>query len=211
VPSGETTCQFCGSTAPPLSAPSRSDVFARVKSSPEYQRRTSPERQAALPKYPAIAKVLPAVVIVMFIGGSAFMAVMMLVVGGVFGVAGARLGGPMGGGLSLAPLLMALCPMAFVALGVFIFLHLRKKMREFQQAPILADAALIVGKRTQVSGGSGDSSATTRYFVTVEREDGSRTEFLAMTPDLYSRVAEEDAGVLFTRSTLALDFDRVAT
>ncbi len=74
---------------------------------------------------------------------------------------------------------------------------------------MLARPAVIVAKRMAVSGGSGDSSASTSYYLTAEFEDGTREEYQPMTPALYGRVAEDDAGVLFTRSSLALDFDRV--
>ena len=68
---------------------------------------------------------------------------------------------------------------------------------------------IIAGKRTAVSGGGKNSSATTSYFVTAEFQDGRREEFATLTPQVYSKVAEEDAGVLFLRDQYALDFDRV--
>ncbi|MCX7426948.1 MAG: DUF2500 family protein [Planctomycetia bacterium] len=85
------------------------------------------------------------------------------------------------------------------------------EVREFQSAPVLAQAAIVVGKRTCLSGGSGNSSATTSYHLTAEFEDGARAEFQATRPDLYGCVSEGDAGVLFSRASVALDFDRVAT
>jgi hypothetical protein len=131
--------------------------------------------------------------------------VMMLTVAGGF----AAMSGSFGRGFSLIPCVAVICPLAFVGLGVALGVTFFKKMRHYEESPVVARAALIVSKRLSVSGGSGDSSASTSYFVTAEFEDGSREEFQAMTPQLYGRLAERDAGVLFTRATLAVDFDRV--
>jgi hypothetical protein len=100
----------------------------------------------------------------------------------------------------------ALVPL--VIFGLIIAASFRKT-RGYRQAPVWARAAVLVGKPTEVAGGSGESGATTRYFLTAECEDATRGEFEALTPDLYGRLVEGDAGVLFTRAAYALDFDRV--
>jgi hypothetical protein len=160
---------------------------------------------AALPRLPAIAKIIPLFVAGAFILASVFGLLITLSVAGGF----AAFGGSFGGGMSLIPLAMAICPLAFIGLGIAIGVMFFKKMRHFDESPVVARAVLITSKRMSVTGGSGDSSASTDYFVTAEFEDGSREEFQAMTPQFYGRLAERDAGVLFTRATLALDFDRV--
>ena len=68
-----------------------------------------------------------------------------------------------------------------------------------------------MAKRTAVSGGSGNTSATTSYHLTAEFEDGNRAEFQPIHAELYGRLVEGDAGVLFSRAWVALDFDRVTT
>ena len=130
------------------------------------------------------------------------MTLMML---GAAGVVGSTFGGPAGS----APALMALCPMSFVVIGVFLIVHLAKKASAYANAPIIARLAIVVGKRTAVSGGGKNSSASTSYFITVELEDGQREELQPMAHDFFGRVAENDAGVLFSRAKIALDFDRV--
>ncbi len=214
VKPGEAVCQFCGSSmrlpeTQPSNTASRQDEFERIKRSPEYQRRDSVQRHDALPKVSALAQAIPMAIIVVFIGVSGFIAFMAMVMAGLFGFIGLGVAGPLGAGFSIIPLIMAVVPIGFVGLGIFLFTRVRKKFCEFRDAPIHTAAAVIIGKRTQVSGGSGDSSATTAYFITVELEDGARKEFGLMTPDLYARVAEDDVGVLFSRATIALDFDRV--
>ena len=185
VPPGGVKCEFCGSTVVPPESPSRLAVFEQIKRSAEYERRNSPERLAALPRYPGCAKVFTVVFPLVPIGFGAVGTVAVLFAVAVFGAP--------------AAVLLALCPAFFlVLLGVLIQLQFRKKLRAFEHAPALARAAVITSKR-----GNG------RYFLTAEFEDGSRGEFETLGRDLYDRVAEGDAGVLFTRGPGALDLDRV--
>ncbi len=66
----------------------------------------------------------------------------------------------------------------------------------------------VVAKRTQVSGGSGDSSAFTRYYATFEFEDGGRTE-LPLTGPQYGLLVEGDFGELTYQGTRFIDFVRM--
>jgi len=212
---GQGKCEYCGAiqhhpTSRQAEAqPGDRQMFERVKQSPAWANRNSPERQARLPEMSALATTAPLFILGVFIAISGVIAVGALLMSGIFGVVGFGMGGALGGGLALIPIFMAIVPIGFVVFGIFAFTKMRRKMTDFKHAPILSHAALITGKRTQVSGGSGDSSATTRYFVTAEFEDGQRNELTAMTPDLYGRVCEGDAGVLFVRDRFALDFDHV--
>ncbi|MCZ7667005.1 MAG: DUF2500 family protein [Chloroflexi bacterium] len=142
---------------------------------------------------PTLAAVAPFLICAGFIVVSAFIAVMALVMSGVFGFAGVRMGGPLGGGIALVPAFMALMPAGFVVLGVVMFRNIARCSPTFA-TPTESHPALIVGKRTQVSGGGRNSSASTSYFFTAQFEDGRREELALMTPDLYSRVSEGDAG-----------------
>ena len=203
VPTGGVACEFCGSSAPsPVAsvghttgAATNETLFARIKDSTDFARRNTPERQAALPKFPSFALVVPIVFFTIFIGIAVFMTGASIVMAGVAG--------------SPIPALMSLCPMAFIGIGIFGMVTVVKKAKDFQGAVVVARPAIIVGRRTNVSGGSGDSSASTNYFLTAEFEDGTREEFQPMQADLFARIAERDAGVLFSRSKIALDFDRV--
>ena len=193
---GSPTCEYCGSSAMSPKAAPAADLFEQIERSPQYEQRNSPERHAALPTYSGLAKAAPIAFFVVFIVAGLSMAAMAAIMAGEVG--------------SPIPLLMGLVPLSFAVLGVFLIIQFSKKHHAFDQAAIVARAAVVVGKRTAVSGGSGDSSATTAYYLTAEFEEGARAEFQTMTPDLYGRVAERDAGVLFTRASLALDFDRVS-
>ncbi len=215
VAQGNTICEYCGSTwdrvvpAAVATQLSAGNVYDQIKGSPSWADRNSPTRQAAIPQMPALASVAPIIFFVVFITMSGFMAFTMLGVSGILGAVGFSQGGPFGSGVAIVPAFMALVPIGFVVLGIFMAVKHGKTMRTFQDAPTLGHAAVIVGKRTQISGGGKDSSASTRYFVTAEFEDGRREEFGLMTPGLYGKVTEGDAGVLFVRSTFVLDFDRV--
>ena len=206
---GGARCDYCGSAVETAAEPSRREIFEKIKTSPHYEHRNAPQRLASLPQFPAGAKALAMAVPIVFIAISGIMAIGMLVMAGVVGMGIGLAGGGSLAGVSVIPLLMALVPVGFVAIGVFMLVSFRKKFRQFDRAPVLARPAIVVGKRTAVSGGSGNSSASTRYFLTAEFEDGNRGEFQTMTPELYGRAAEEDAGVLYTRATMALDLDRV--
>ncbi len=190
-------------------APSKDrDVFARIRQSPAWAERHSPLRQARLPQMSPLATVAPILFLVIFIMAAGFIGMMMLGMAGT--AAGFSRMGPMGGGFALMPAFMALVPGGFIVLGVFMLAKHVKSTGAFRSAPIQSHAAIIAGKRTQVSGGGQNSSASTTYYITAEYENGRRDEFATMTHDLYARVSEGDAGVLFVRNRYALDFDRLA-
>lgn len=216
LPQGRTICEFCGSSwdrVLPAAVASQScdgSVYDRIKESRVWADRHSPLRHGRLPQMPALATVAPLIFLILFVGISAFIAFMALGISGILGFAGFRLGGPIGAGFSLFPAFMAVVPIGFVVLGIFMFQKQRQVVRDFQTAPTATHAAVIAGKRTQVSGGGEHSSASTHYFLTAQFEDGRREEFAVMASDLYGRVSQGDAGVLFVRGTFALDFDRVA-
>ncbi len=203
------TCAYCGSHLPMSENTEKTAVFARIKSSAEYTDGNSRERHARLPKYGNIQKVFLGVFFVMFIGGGAFMFIVLLGMAGIFGLAGSQARGGFGAAFSLVPLLMAIVPLGFVVLGIFLSLGIRKKMKSIENDPVQTIPVIIVDKRTHVSGGSGKSSASTNYFVTCETEDGSRKEYQVWGGKTYGRISADDAGILFVRAGYGLDFDRV--
>jgi hypothetical protein len=209
-PAGAVTCSYCGLHLPQTpEGDDRGAVFDRIRRSPQFAERNSPERHARLPKYQAVHKAFFFVFFAMFIGGTFFIFVMALGMSGVLGFAGFRIGGGFGGGMALIPLVMSLVPLGMAAAGVMLFLTLRKKMETIETAPVEATPVIVVDKRTQVSGGGSDSRASTHYFVTCETEDGPRREYPVWDGALYGRMAAGDAGILYLRADHALDFDRV--
>jgi len=214
IEAASVTCSYCGSAVVvdkrvvDDGQSSAAAPFDQIKASPEYAQRESPERLARLPKLPQIQQILPVIVL-------AFMAIVpigmigvMLVAGIGLGFFGMQVGGLMGGGMSMIPLLL-IFPIGFLILVGFIAKKMFFKMKQFRESPTESCAAILIAKRTQVSGGSGDSSASTHYFLTFETEDGRRQEYSLMLNTLYGQLTEGDAGVLFIRSEIAVDFDRV--
>lgn len=179
----------------------RADVFEEIKLSAAYAQRKSSARHEKLPGGSGLAMLTPIIFFVVFILISLIITsgalVMAKMVWSDFGAPG------------IIPAVMSIVPMGFVVLGIVMGVRSFQKYQAYKSAPIRSRAAIITSKRTVVSGGSGDSSATTAYFVTAEYEDGRRHEFAIMEHSLFGRLAEDDVGVLFTRSEFALDFDRV--
>ncbi len=203
------TCNYCGSHLPLTSSGERSAIFARIKSSAAYAACNSPQRHARLPKVGGLQKAFLFVFFAIFIGGAGMMTIFMLGMAGVFGVFGAHGGGGMGAAFSLIPILMAIVPLGFVAVGIFMFVMMRKKMNAVENDPVQPLPVIVVDKRTHVSGGSGNHSASTHYFVTCELENGSREEYQVWDGSLYGRMSADDGGILFLRAGYGLDFDRV--
>jgi hypothetical protein len=208
-PPETTSCSYCGTHLAVRPSAERSAIFARIRSSAEYADRNLPERVARVPRYTAVQKAIPIVFFAVFIGGSAMMLIVALGMAGVLGFFGVRVGG-FGAGFSLVPLVMAIVPAGFVVLGIFLLRAVQKKMHTIDSAPLETIPVIVVDKRTHVSGGSGDSSATTNYFVTCETEDGQRQEYQVWDGTMYGRMAHEDAGILFVRAGYGLDFDCVS-
>ncbi|MGV2884038.1 DUF2500 domain-containing protein [Paenibacillus taichungensis] len=65
----------------------------------------------------------------------------------------------------------------------------------------------IVAKRTRVSGGSGDSRASTYYYITFELDNGERVELNVGGSD-YGMLVEHDRGMLTYQGTRFKHFER---
>jgi len=98
----------------------------------------------------------------------------------------------------------------FVFLGVGMAVAALVKLASFGASPLEHDPALISDKRTHISGGGGDSSATTKYFATLERADGSRSE-VEVDGTRYGEIAAGDYGLAYLRAGVLLDFRRVGS
>jgi len=67
---------------------------------------------------------------------------------------------------------------------------------------------VVTDERTEVSSRGKDGSVSTRYFATLQRQDGSRTE-LDTYGWLAGRIAAGDIGVAFVKGTTLIDFLRL--
>jgi len=187
-------CEYCGSTVKREGPASTREIFTRIKESPAYGRREDPVRHASLPKMNPLLLIIPIIVGVMFI----------IIPGTMMGMA-AGFGGRMGG-LSLV---FTLFPLLFMCIGVGVIIYSISSLMKFHNSPIRGDASIVKGKRLSVSGGGNNSSASTTYYITFEDERGQREEYRVLRSDLYSRLSEGDAGVVYTRDKYVLDMDRV--
>ena len=115
-----------------------------------------------------------------------------------------------GGPPPLFSVLFTLVPIFVI--GVFVFVigrGLFTWMNNNASEKVVASAT-IVSKRTQVSGGSGDTSAHTSYYVTFQFENGDRIELHVRGAD-YGLMAEGDQGQLGYQGTRFLHFHRAGT
>jgi len=74
-------------------------------------------------------------------------------------------------------------------------------------AEMIKQRCKVVDKRTEVSGGSGDSSASTYYYITFEFQDGSRKE-LHVRANYYGLTTVGDQGELTYQGTRFKEFIR---
>ena len=115
------------------------------------------------------------------------------------------------GGFGMFSLMETLFPIIFfLILAVFVVIFVRSigQWHKNNRSPRLTVPAVVVAKRLQVSGGSGESSAHTSYYVTFQVESGDRME-LSMDGEAYGMLAEGDGGRLTFQGTRYLGFERI--
>lgn len=98
----------------------------------------------------------------------------------------------------------------FISVVAFIVFVIARSVSEWSannNSPVETLNAVVVAKRTQVSGGGNDTMASTYYYVTFELESGERIELRAKA-NQYGMIAEGDRGVLTLQGTRFLDFER---
>ncbi|TQR21512.1 DUF2500 domain-containing protein [Psychrobacillus vulpis] len=107
----------------------------------------------------------------------------------------------------LGPLFIAV--VFIIVIGGFIFIigSSIKQRNKNDNSPKLSVPAQIVAKRTNTWGGSGNSSASTSYYVTFQVESGDRME-LQLNGQEYGMLAEDDLGILTFQGTRFLTFER---
>jgi len=101
-------------------------------------------------------------------------------------------------------------PIIFIlVIGFFIFMAVKgiSTWSKNNQSPMLTVPAEIVSKRTKTSGGSGDSSASTWYYVTFQVQSGDRIE-LGVNGSEFGMLAEDDLGMLTFQGTRYKGFER---
>ncbi|MBB3114755.1 hypothetical protein FHS18_006913 [Paenibacillus phyllosphaerae] len=96
-----------------------------------------------------------------------------------------------------------------LVIGGFLYVIIRgvSTWSSNNASELLTRTAVIVDKRTEVWGGSRDSSASTNYYITFEFEDQSRME-LPVRGDKYGLMVVGDRGNLTYQGTRFKDFDR---
>ncbi|WP_262176863.1 DUF2500 domain-containing protein [Saccharococcus sp. Marseille-Q5394] len=99
-----------------------------------------------------------------------------------------------------------------LVIGIFIFVIVKgiSQWSSNNNSPRLTVPAQVKTKRTNTSGGSGDSSAHTSYYVTFQVESGDRME-LQMPGKEYGMLAEGDLGIPTFQGTRYLGFERKGT
>ncbi|MFC0189630.1 DUF2500 domain-containing protein [Fictibacillus aquaticus] len=98
---------------------------------------------------------------------------------------------------------------ATIIFGLF-FIAIIKGIMEWSsnnKKPALTVDAIVVSKRQNVSGGAGDTSASTNYFCTFEVKSGDRVEF-PLSGNEYGLLAEGDKGELTFQGTRYKSFSR---
>ena len=96
-----------------------------------------------------------------------------------------------------------------LVIGTFIFVAVKgiSQWSKNNKSPVLTVPAEIVTKRTETTGGHGDSSASTWYYVTFQVQSGDRLE-LDVPSKEYGMLAEDDLGILTFQGTRYQGFER---
>lgn len=96
-----------------------------------------------------------------------------------------------------------------LVIGFFLFIvaGLIRQYSFNNKQPQVTIQARVLTKRTEVSGGSGDSSASTWYYITFETESGDRKEFQIKGQE-YGMLADGDRGTLSYQGTRYRSFNR---
>ncbi|MEB2302537.1 DUF2500 domain-containing protein [Lysinibacillus xylanilyticus] len=99
--------------------------------------------------------------------------------------------------------------MFFIVFGIIAFSIIKGVLQwsKNNNEPLLTVPAKVVTKRSNTSGGSGNSSAHTSYYVTFEVQSGDRLE-LKMNGRDYGQLADGDFGLLSFQGTRYHAFER---
>ncbi|WP_028549724.1 DUF2500 domain-containing protein [Paenibacillus sp. UNC451MF] len=98
-------------------------------------------------------------------------------------------------------------PLFIVGVLIFIVVKGLSIWVSNNAADVVNTQARIVSKRIEVSGGSGDTSSSTTYYVTFEFADRRRIE-LQVRGSVHGLLVEGDQGTLNYQGTRFNDFQR---
>lgn len=106
---------------------------------------------------------------------------------------------------------MAMLPFLVIIVGLIAWSVVkaasnRAARRDFEALPQYSELAVVVSKRTEVSGGGQDVVHQVHY-VTFELPSGQRRE-LRVSPAGYGMLVEGDQGQVIFKGDLVLDFQR---
>lgn len=105
------------------------------------------------------------------------------------------------------PILFVLVFSLIIGLIIFTIIRGLTQWSKNNNSPKLSVPAQVVTKRSKTSGGAGDSSASTSYYVTFQFDSGDRLELNLSGPE-YGMLAEDDLGVLTFQGTRYHSFQR---
>lgn len=105
------------------------------------------------------------------------------------------------------PLFFKLMFLLVVSFFIFIIVKSVGIWRSNNASPLVSAYASVIAKRSEVWGGSGDSSANTSYFTTFEFQDGGRLELQVHGGD-FGLMVEGDEGELIYQGTRFKSFAR---
>ncbi|GIP27213.1 hypothetical protein J23TS9_23430 [Paenibacillus sp. J23TS9] len=116
------------------------------------------------------------------------------------------------GFISELPLFFKLFGGVLVTFVVVIFLVViikgLKTWTSNNNSEVLRRRCKVVDKRTEVWGGSGESSASTNYYITFEFEDNSRKE-LYVKDNQFGMIVVGDIGELTFQGSRFKEFSRI--
>jgi hypothetical protein len=113
-----------------------------------------------------------------------------------------------GGFLDGMPLFFVIFFLVIIGIILFTIIASIVQWNKNNHSPIENVIVKVVSKRTRVSGGSGEHSASTYYYITFEKENLERTELAVMGRD-YGMIAEGDKGMLTYQGTRFKEFNRI--
>jgi hypothetical protein len=182
-------CEYCGTALPvpaPAPAPAPTDTAARFR---------------ALAAHPELPRLLAHVPESRALAGRGAVTLATLV---FFGVVG----------LFVTVVFFLVCPpfgllpLALVGLGGYTLSRQYLRTTHARGAPLERHQALVVDKRTRISGGGEHSAARTEYFATLEQQDGSRRESETFD-EVAGRIVAGDMGVAYLRGDFLIAFERL--
>ena len=97
-----------------------------------------------------------------------------------------------------------------IVIGTFIYVLVRGLSRWISNnaTEISTKRSTVTDKRTEVWGGSSDSSANTNYYITFELEDHTRVE-LHVRANQFGLISIGDQGELTYQGTRFKEFNRI--